>query len=162
MFLESASLSISIRLLRIRRISSVPLISIALRCPAPRIEPLRRWGELKLPNEIRPESHQDGKTYGSVYRCMYADRSAATITTGIGTPGQGRFTHPTRARLITPQEAARIQCFPDGYGFEAPKGNTTRKELAKWIGDAVPPLLGMMAVSAALSEASGTEPNLPW
>lgn len=116
----------------------------------------------ELPNSERPDCHKDGTTYGAVYGRMYPDRPAPTITTGIGTPGQGRFVHPTRRRVVTPHEAARIQCFPDGYRFMAPDGSTPRKALAKWIGDAVPPLLGMTAICAALAAAIGEKANLPW
>lgn len=115
-----------------------------------------------LPFSERPDCHKDGTTYKSVYGRMFLDKPAPTITTGIGTPGQGRFIHPTRPRLITPHEAARIQCFPDGYGFLSPDGSTPRKALAKWIGDAVPPLLGMTAICAAISAVTGQQPDLPW
>lgn len=114
-----------------------------------------------LPFEERPDCHKDGTTYTSVYGRMHPDRPAPTITTGIGTPGQGRFIHPTRRRLITPHEAARIQGFPDGYVFDQ-DGDVSRKALAKWIGDAVPSLLGMSAVAAALTHYFDEEPSLPW
>jgi len=81
---------------------------------------------------------------------MHGDKPAPTITTGIGTPGQGRFIHPTQRRLITPHEAARIQGFPDWYGFINPGVAGKRKELAKWIGDAVPSFLGFIVASKVL------------
>lgn len=129
---------------------------------ARRIDFLFDEGLYDLPNSERPDCHRDGTTYTSVYGRMHPDRPAPTITTGIGTPGQGRFIHPTRRRLITPHEAARIQCFPDGYGFMSGDGETPRKALAKWIGDAVPPYLGMAAVCAALSVLMGEAPKFPW
>jgi len=95
-----------------------------------------------LPNSERPDCHKDGTTYTAVYGRMHHDRPAPTITTGIGTPGQGRFIHPLRRRLVTPHEAARIQGFPDGYGFLEPGVAAKRKDIAKWIGDAVPPPMG--------------------
>lgn len=107
-----------------------------------RIEWLFENDEYNLPNSERPDCHKNGTTYSAVYGRMRANRPAPTITTGIGTPGQGRFIHPSERRLITPHEAARIQGFPDSYRFfragEIPK----RKNLAKWIGDAVPSFLG--------------------
>jgi len=115
-----------------------------------------------LPNSERPDCHKDGTTYTSVYGRMHPVKPAPTITTGIGTPGQGRFIHPTRRRLITPHEAARIQCFPDGYGFTDNGEGPPRKALAKWIGDAVPPYLGMSVVCAALSVLSEKAPCFPW
>jgi DNA (cytosine-5)-methyltransferase 1 len=114
-----------------------------------------------LPNSERPDCHKEGTTYKSVYGRMRADQPAPTITTGIGTPGQGRFIHPTRPRMITPHEAARLQSFPDGYGFHARK-DISRKLLAKWIGDAVPPFLGAVASGVALSHTLGRDFEPPW
>ena len=107
-----------------------------------RIEWLFNNGEHDLPNEERPDCHKDGTTYNAVYGRMYDDRPAPTITTGFGTPGQGRFIHPTERRLITPHEAARIQGIPDTFRFFRKGETPTRKNLAKWIGDAVPSFLG--------------------
>jgi len=73
-----------------------------------------------LPDEQRPDCHKNGTTYTAVYGRMHWDRAAQTITTGFGTPGQGRYIHPTRRRLITPHEAARIQGFPDWFDFGPP------------------------------------------
>jgi DNA (cytosine-5)-methyltransferase 1 len=103
-----------------------------------------------LPWDERPDCHRNGTSYTAVYGRMYRDRPAPTITTGFGAPGQGRFIHPDRPRLITPHEAARIQGFPDWFDF-APGGLPyTRKNLAKWIGDAVPPNLGFTVALAML------------
>lgn len=114
-----------------------------------------------LPNSERPDCHKEGTTYKSVYGRMRANQPAPTITTGIGTPGQGRFIHPTRPRVITPHEAARLQSFPDGYGFRV-RDDVSRKLLAKWIGDAVPPFLGAVASGVALSHALGQDFKPPW
>lgn len=95
-----------------------------------------------LANSERPDCHKAGTTYTAVYGRMHHDRPAPTITTGIGTPGQGRFIHPYKRRLVTPHEAARIQGFPDGYGFLEKGVPAKRKDLAKWIGDAVPAPMG--------------------
>lgn len=129
---------------------------------ARRIDFLFENGLFDLPNSERPDCHKDGTTYTSVYGRMHPGKPAPTITTGIGTPGQGRFIHPTQRRLITPHEAARIQCFPDGYGFVEGGEAPPRKALAKWIGDAVPPYLGMAAICGAIACMTGSEPKLPW
>ena len=92
-----------------------------------------------LPNDERPECHQDGQhSYVSVYGRLWWDQPAQTITTGFGCMGQGRYVHPEKRRTITPHEAARLQSFPDWFDFgeEAKRG-----VLAKSIGNAVPPLL---------------------
>jgi len=85
---------------------------------------------------------------------MHWDKPAHTITTGFSTPGRGRYIHPLRKRVITPHEAARIQGFPDWFSFAgAGSGTIPRKNLEKWIGDAVPPIMGYamgIAICAAL------------
>jgi DNA (cytosine-5)-methyltransferase 1 len=104
-----------------------------------------------LPNAERPECHQDGTTYNSVYGRLHAERPAPTITTGFLTPGRGRYIHPTERRTLTPREAARLQGFPDGYKFfPDPKNAPTKAKLTKWIGDAVPMPLGFAAGLSAL------------
>lgn len=110
-----------------------------------------------LPNSERPECHRNGTSYTAVYGRMHWDKPAQTITTGFGTPGQGRYIHPKKMRVITPHEAARIQGFPDWFDFAPRDFPLKRKHLAKWIGDAVHPMLGYVVTLsglAALSEAS--------
>ena len=70
-----------------------------------------------LPNSERPECHQDGTTYGSVYGRLRADQAAPTITTGFLTPGRGRYIHPTERRTLSPLEAAGFQGYPEIYLF---------------------------------------------
>jgi DNA (cytosine-5)-methyltransferase 1 len=99
-----------------------------------------------LPDTERPESHKNGNTYPSVYGRMYWNKPSQTITTGFLTPGRGRHIHPIRPRVITPHEAARIQTFPDTFSFVVDATvPPSRTGLQKWIGDAVPPLLGYAA-----------------
>jgi len=92
-----------------------------------------------LPNEFRPDCHKlKPHSYTPMYGRMFWDRPSATITTGFGSMGRGRFVHPREARLITPHEAARLQGFPDFFDF----GGARRTLLHKLIGNAVPPKLG--------------------
>ncbi len=92
-----------------------------------------------LPNSERPDCHRLKKhSYNSVYGRLRMDKYAPTITTGFGTPGRGRFIHPTKRRTITPHEAARIQFFPDFYNFNS----NNRVLIQTVIGNAVPPKLG--------------------
>jgi DNA (cytosine-5)-methyltransferase 1 len=100
----------------------------------------------ELPNEERPDCHRDGHSYPSVYGRMYWEKPAQTITTGFLTPGRGRYIHPVRPRVITPHEAARIQAFPDSFRFVVNGHDPARNALTKWIGDAVPPVLGYAAL----------------
>jgi DNA (cytosine-5)-methyltransferase 1 len=107
--------------------------------------------EYDLPNHERPKCHQNGHTYPATYGRMYWDKPAPTITGGFQTPGRGRFIHPKRRRVLTPHEAARVQGFPDFFDFNAVLGDRlSRSHLSKWIGDAVPSILGTAAVMSAL------------
>lgn len=104
-----------------------------------------------LPLSERPECHQEGTSYTSVYGRMRVHDPAPTITTGFMTPGRGRYIHPTRRRVLGFREAARLQGFPDTYRFVLDPGSwPSKRSLGKWIGDAVPMPLGYVAGLAAL------------
>jgi DNA (cytosine-5)-methyltransferase 1 len=68
---------------------------------------------------------------------MWWDRPSLTIRTEFFKPEKGRYLHPEADRPITHREAARLQSFPDTFEFEGGK-----TEIARQIGNAVPPLLG--------------------
>lgn len=124
-----------------------------------RIDWLFEHDEYDLPPSERPECHQKGTTYNAVYGRLHRDKPAPTITTGFMTPGRGRYIHPTRRRTITPHEAARLQGFPDGYNFHPRPGKVSSKaQLGKWIGDAVPMPIGYVA---GLSVLGGDRPWSP-
>ncbi|MFL5352686.1 DNA cytosine methyltransferase [Archangium sp.] len=104
-----------------------------------------------LPNFLRPSCHKDKQhSYTSMYGRMKWGEPAQTITSGFGSPGQGRFIHPKRRRLITPHEAARLQFFPDFFKFTGKKGNLKRTRLTEMIGNAVPPKLAYVVGLAVL------------
>ena len=110
--------------------------------------------EFDLPLSERPECHQAGTTYNAVYGRLFRDKPAPTITSGFMTPGRGRYIHPTQRRTLTPREAARIQGFPDTYVFHPDRSHPSSKaQLGKWIGDAVPMPLGHAAGIATLGAA---------
>lgn len=116
--------------------------------------------EFNLPMSERPECHQDGTTYNAVYGRLFRDKPAPTITSGFMTPGRGRYIHPTQRRTLTPREAARIQGFPDTYVFHPNKAHLSSKaQLGKWIGDAVPMPLGHAAGIAVLGASSFQAPR---
>ena len=78
-----------------------------------RIDYLFKHRLYELPNALRPPCHRDKyHKYISMYGRMHWDRPAQTLTSGFGSMGQGRYVHPTRRRLLTPHEAARLQGFP--------------------------------------------------
>lgn len=96
-----------------------------------------------LPDAERPDCHRlKSHDYRAVYGRLRPEQPAPTITTGFGSPGQGRFTHPRFARTITPHEAARLQFIPDFFRFRISK----RKRLQKLIGNSVPPKMAYAAV----------------
>ena len=120
-----------------------------------RIEWLFENNEYNLANTERPDCHKNGHTYPSVYGRLWWEKPAQTITTGFQSPGRGRFIHPEQPRVITPHEAARLQSFPDSYIF-LPQGAaaSSKAQLSKLIGDAVPPVLGFVAGLAAIASMS--------
>lgn len=67
---------------------------------------------------------------------LWWDRPAFTIRTEFFKPEKGRYLHPCQHRPITHREAARLQSFPDSFRFMG-----TKIEIAKQIGNAVPPAL---------------------
>ena len=76
------------------------------------------------------------------YRRLFANRPAFTLRAGSGSFTALRPIHPTRDRVITVREAARLQSFPDWVQF-APAKKWAYQE----IGNSVPPLLGKAIAS---------------
>jgi DNA (cytosine-5)-methyltransferase 1 len=91
----------------------------------------RRAPELTPKCWIRKES---GGT--DLFGRLWWDKPAFTIRTEFFKPEKGRYLHPVKHRPITHREAARLQAFPDNFKFFGSK-----IEIAKQIGNAVPPLL---------------------
>ncbi len=67
---------------------------------------------------------------------LWWDRPSVTIRTEFFKPEKGRYLHPSEHRPITHREAARLMGFPDDFVFEG-----TKTEIARQIGNAVPPAL---------------------
>lgn len=105
-----------------------------------RIEYLFSNNLFDLPNNERPKCHQAGTTYKSSYGRIKLDGIAPTITTGFLSPGRGRFIHPLEKRTLSLSEASLIQSFPLTYNWDLE--NQSKVQVAKWIGNAVPPLFG--------------------
>lgn len=68
---------------------------------------------------------------------LWWDRPSVTIRTEFFKPEKGRYLHPVQDRPITHREAARLMGFPDDFKFIG-----TKTEIARQIGNAVPPHLG--------------------
>lgn len=77
---------------------------------------------------------------------LWWDRPAFTIRTEFFKPEKGRYLHPEQHRPITHREAARFQSFPDDFKFCG-----TKIEIAKQIGNAVPPLLASRVADSIYS-----------
>jgi len=77
---------------------------------------------------------------------LWWDRPSSTIRTEFYKPEKGRYLHPDQDRPITHREAARIMSFPDEFVF---RGSKT--EIAKQIGNAVPPLLAARVADSVLA-----------
>lgn len=123
---------------------------------AKRIDYLFRKELHDLPNNLRPPCHRDGgHSYVSMYGRLHHNRPAQTITSGFGSMGQGRFVHPTRPRMITAHEAARLQAFPDYFEFPG-LGVTALREM---IGNAVPPTLAKTIVKLLMDDGHLESPN---
>lgn len=78
---------------------------------------------------------------------LWWNRPSVTIRTEFFKPEKGRYLHPSEHRPITHREAARLMGFPDDFVFKG-----TKTEIAKQIGNAVPPDLAS-AVAAVVKDA---------
>lgn len=87
--------------------------------------------------DITPNCWIKKKSGGTdLFGRLWWDRPSVTIRTEFFKPEKGRYLHPEQNRPITHREAARIQSFNDHFIFKGSK-----IEIAKQIGNAVPPLL---------------------
>ena len=100
-------------------------------------EGMNRFDLQRIAPELTPKCWIR-KTKGGtdLFGRLWWDRPAFTIRTEFFKPEKGRYLHPEQHRPITHREAARIQSFPDDFRFLGSK-----IEIAKQIGNAVPPLL---------------------
>lgn len=96
------------------------------------------------PDYLKLDCHkkESGSTYSSVYGRMCWDDVSPTITTQFIGYGTGRFGHPIQDRALTLREGAMLQTFPVGYQFICDGDPIIIREIAKHIGNAVPPRLG--------------------
>lgn len=87
-----------------------------------------------------------------VFGRLWWDRPALTIRTEFFKPEKGRYLHPEAHRPITHREAARLQTFPDDFLFTGSK-----IQVARQIGNAVPPVLAYRIGQAVHSVLSGND-----
>lgn len=84
---------------------------------------------------------------------LWWERPSVTIRTEFFKPEKGRYLHPEADRVISHREAARLQGFPDSYVFDGSK-----TEIARQIGNAVPPLLGQAIAQYVYTHAFMPQP----
>lgn len=104
------------------------------------------------PEELRLECHKKkgGKSFGSVYGRMRWDEPGSTMTTECTGIGNGRFGHPEQDRAISLREAALLQTFPMYYSFFPDEESISFAKASRYIGNAVPPRLGMVIGASIL------------
>ncbi|HEQ72295.1 MAG TPA: DNA cytosine methyltransferase, partial [Spirochaetia bacterium] len=107
-------------------------------------EGMNRFDLLCNAPELTPACWVRKKKGGTdLFGRLWWDRPSFTIRTEFFKPEKGRYLHPEKHRPITHREAARLQTFPDDFRFTG-----TKIEIAKQIGNAVPPLLAAAAAGA--------------
>jgi len=100
-------------------------------------EGMNRFDLQRIAPELTPKCWIRKKSGGTdLFGRLWWDRPAFTIRTEFYNTEKGRYLHPKQHRPITHREAARFQSFPDDFIFKGSK-----IEIAKQIGNAVPPLL---------------------
>ena len=100
-------------------------------------EGMNRFDLQRIAPELTPQCWIRKKSGGTdLFGRLWWDRPSVTMRTEFFKPEKGRYLHPEQHRPITHREAARFQSFPDGFKFLGSK-----VEIAKQIGNAVPPLL---------------------
>jgi DNA (cytosine-5)-methyltransferase 1 len=102
-----------------------------------------RFDLQRLAPEITPDCWIRKTSGGTdLFGRLWWDRPSVTIRTEFFKPEKGRYLHPDQHRPITHREAARLMGFPDTFKFVG-----TKTEIAKQIGNAVPPhLAGSIAL----------------
>ena len=108
-------------------------------------EGMNRFDLQRRALELTPACWIRKRTGGTdLFGRLWWDRPAFTIRTEFFKPEKGRYLHPSQHRPITHREAARLQSFPDFFRFQG-----TKIEIAKQIGNAVPPLLASLVANSA-------------
>ncbi len=109
-------------------------------------EGMNRFDLQKRAPELTPACWIRKKSGGTdLFGRLWWDRPAFTIRTEFFKPEKGRYLHPKQHRPITHREAARLQGFPDDFVFKG-----TKIEIAKQIGNAVPPPLAFAVAQSVL------------
>lgn len=107
-------------------------------------EGMNRFDLQRVAPDLTPQCWIRKKSGGTdLFGRLWWNRPAFTIRTEFYKPEKGRYLHPKQHRPLTHREAARLQSFPDDFLFIGSK-----IEIAKQIGNAVPPLLASRVADA--------------
>jgi len=91
--------------------------------------------------QLACHKRRKGASFRSVYGRMRWDAPSPVITTQCLGIGNGRFGHPKQNRAISIREAALLQSFPKSFRFLPAREEINTAQLARHIGNAVPPRL---------------------
>ena len=122
-----------------------------------RIQATREGGSWKeWPENLKLQCHksESGRSFGSVYGRMKWDEPSPTMTTQCTGYGNGRFGHPEQDRAISAREAALLQTFPMSYRFFEDEKKVSLVKASRYIGNAVPPVLGEVVAQSILEHLS--------
>lgn len=111
-------------------------------------------GRQDLPRHLQLPCHRDNPKHRhlDVYGRLAWDQPSVTITARFDSFTRGRFGHPEQHRSITLREGARLQSFPDDFEFFG-----SREDIARQIGNAVPPKLAARIGEAVLKAVRQNE-----
>lgn len=102
---------------------------------------------LRLAPHLAPKSWwKIGSQATDVWGRMLWDEPCNTLRTALLNASKGRYIHPEQHRVITLREAARLHSIPDSWSFAG-----TPYQIARQIGNGVPPLLGRTVARAVRS-----------
>ncbi len=93
---------------------------------------------------VSPCHGKRGHDFPSPYGRMRPDAPAPTITTQFCFYSCGRFGHPKEDRAVTVREGALLQSFGRGYALFNKNAPLQITQMARHIGNAVPPKLGLV------------------
>jgi len=120
---------------------------------------MNRFDLQRIAPELTPACWINKRSGGTdLFGRLWWNKPSVTIRTEFFKPEKGRYLHPEQHRPITHREAARIQTFPDEFIFKGSK-----IEIARQIGNAVPPQLAFHVAGVALQMLDAikeTEPSV--
>lgn len=100
------------------------------------------------PKKLQPKCYENHDGHYDVYGRMFWQKPAPTITTKFNSYSNGRYGHPDQNRAISLREGATLQSFPADYIFDS----TSQGQIARMIGNAVPPRLAQKIAESLLSK----------